>query len=143
MCRSKLHSIRDEYVKATTCNLNIFKPGSEVFIKHPNLPRPVAVRVVDLDIDREEVVGTMADISVGGVGVFLKEKGSLKEGDVVWVSFTLPKGKVETQASVRYVLPDGNVYRVGIQYELDLKREKVVSDYVMERQFEILKELRG
>jgi hypothetical protein len=90
-----------------------------------------------------ETTGSMADVSVGGVGVYLKDADDLKTGDVVRVRFRLPKGEVDTLGSVRYVLRRGDVFRIGVQYELDLKQEDVVSDYVMERQFQILKELRG
>jgi len=87
--------------------------------------------------------GTMADISVGGVGVYIEDPGDLKKEDTVSVRFSLPKGDVETQASVRYVLDRGKLFKVGLQYSLDVHTEDVVSDYVMERQFEILRELKG
>ena len=77
------------------------------------------------------------------MGVYVEDRDDLKEGDVVEVGFTLPKGRVETEASVRYVLPHQKIYRVGLQYQLDIPKEDIVSDYVMERQFEILRELKG
>ncbi len=98
---------------------------------------------VKLERNGWTVTGSMADVSVGGVGVYVEDPDDLKENDPVKVSFELPKGKVETLGVVRYVIERGGVFRVGIQYELDLKQEDVVSDYVMERQFEILRELRG
>ena len=180
VCRSRILEVRDEFVRASTCNIDIFGPGREIYIKHPNLPRPIAVEVRERDIEREEVLlevigfrdlpqerrkyvrvipkepigvriskggwsteGIMADISIGGVGVYVEDRDDLKEGDVVEVGFTLPKGRVETEASVRYVLPHQKIYRVGLQYQLDIPKEDIVSDYVMERQFEILRELKG
>ncbi len=104
----------------------------------PEDPVPVHVEKEDW-----KTVGSMADVSVGGVGVYLKDPDDLKAGDVVRVRFDLPKGTVDTLGVVRYVLERGEVYRIGVQYDLDLKQEDVVSDYVMDRQFEILRELKG
>ncbi len=104
----------------------------------PKDPIPVHVEKGDW-----KGIGSMADVSVGGVGVYLKEPNDLKTGDVIRVRFRLPKGEVETIGSVRYVLDRGNVFRIGVQYELDLRQEDIVSDYVMERQFEILRELKS
>ncbi len=180
VCKSKVIGIRDEFIRAATCNIDIFTPDREIYVKHPNLPKPIAVEVKDRDLEREEVLlevigfkdlpqerrkyvrvvpkepirvrivkgdwkteGTMADISVGGIGVYVEDRDDLKEGDVVEVSFTLPKGKIESEASVRYVLPHEKIYRIGLQYNLDIPKEEIVSDYVMERQFEILRELKG
>ncbi|MDQ7038859.1 MAG: PilZ domain-containing protein [Aquificota bacterium] len=98
---------------------------------------------VFLEKDGWKATGSMADVSVGGVGVYVNDPDDLKEGDAVRVRFRLPKGEVDTPGQVRYVIRRDGVFRVGIQYDLDLKQEDVVSDYVMERQFEILRELKG
>ncbi len=87
--------------------------------------------------------GIIADISVGGVGVYIKDIGPLSEGDTVDVEFRLPKGLVRVSSQVRHIEHQGDLYRLGLSYELDIKKEEIVSDYVMERQFEILKELKG
>ena len=101
---------------------------------------PVPVR---LEKESWKTTGSMADVSVGGVGVYTEDPDELKEGDIVRVRFKLPKGEVDTIGQVRYVIRRGDVFRIGIQYDLDLRQEDIVSDYVMERQFEILRELRG
>ncbi len=179
-CSSRILGVVDELVRTSICEVNIFDPGTEIYIKHPNLPKPIAAEVRERDLNKKEVLlevigfkdlpqerrkylrvlpqdtvkinlsrggwsteGTMADISVGGIGVYVEDRDDLKEGDVVEVSFTLPKGKIETEASVRYVLPHEKIYRIGLQYNLDIPKEEIVSDYVMERQFEILRELKG
>ncbi len=101
-----------------------------------------AVPVIVKGREREEVC-RMADISIGGVGVFLSSPEGFGVGDEVQVSFTLPGGKVEADGVVKHITPYGDGFKMGIAYSLDLKREEVVSDYVMERQFEILRELKG
>ena len=180
VCRSEILQLMEDSLRIRACNINVFNIGDEVYIKHQNLPKPIAVKVRDRDTQREELtlevigfadlpqdrrkfvrvvprepipielrrgewetVGTMADISVGGVGVYVKDRDELKEEDIVEVSFTLPKGEVKTVASVRYILPHENIYRIGLHYRLDIPTEEIVSDYVMERQFEILRELKG
>lgn len=180
VCRSKILEVGDTSFRAKICNLSIFRAGEEVYLKHPKLPRTVAVRIneldhveetgefevigfIDLPQDRrkyvrvqpeekiavrirkgeEELVGEMADISVGGIGVYVKDKKDFGPGDVVDISFELPGGKIETNGVIRHVTPHENLFRIGIEYRLDFKREEIVSDYVMERQFEILRELKG
>jgi len=59
------------------------------------------------------------------------------------VEFQLPKGGVETGGVIKHVSPHGRIYRTGIYFEPDLKSEEIISDYVMERQFEILREIKG
>lgn len=180
VCRSRILSVGKGSLRVKACNLNLLKLGNDLFIKHPSLPRPIAVKIKDVDVKREELelevlglrdfpkerrrylrvvpketmtvsvrkddwegLGTVADISVGGIGVYLKDKDDLTTEDEVIVKFQLPKGTIETEASVRYVIPYGDVYRVGLRYELDLKKEDIVSDWVMERQFEILREIKS
>ncbi len=180
VCKSRILAVEEEDVRAQICNLNIFRIGNEVYIKHQNLPRVVVVRIKDLNIPKEEVsleilgftdlpqdkrryvrvtpkdpipvrvrrdsleiIGNMADISPGGIGVYVRDPKGLKPGDIVKVRFTLPKGIIEVSAQIRHITPSGEVFRIGFQYELDIKTEEIVSDYVMERQFEILRELKG
>ena len=180
VCRSRLIDVGETTFRAKICNLPIFKVGEEVYLKHPRLPRTVAVKISELDHteetgefevigfvdlpqerrryvrvqpeDRipvkirkgdEEIIGEIADISVGGIGVYVKEKRNLNPGDVISVSFELPGGLIETNGVIRHITPHENLLRVGIEYRLDFKKEEIVSDYVMERQFEILRELKG
>ncbi len=180
VCRSKVLEVEDINLVLKQCELRAFSPGSEIYIKHVNLPKTVAVRVVDIN-NRDELMevqvlgftelpqerrryvrvvpkeriqvvlskgnwsasGFVADISLGGIGIFTKDIDSLKEGDFIKVKFNLPKGEVEADAQVRHVEEREGMYRLGMSYQLDIKKEEVVSDYIMERQFEILKELRG
>ena len=87
--------------------------------------------------------GSITDISVGGMGIFIRDIDSLKEGETVEVSFKLPKGEIETEATLRHIEEYEDAFKIGIHYELDFRKEEMVSDYVMERQFEILRELKG
>ena len=180
VCKSRLIEVGETSFRANICNLSIFSLDEEVYVKHPRLPRTVAVRIQEIDhtqdiaefevigfvdlpqerrkyvrvqpdenipvtIKKEklEITGQIADISVGGIGVYVKDYSGLGIGDVVALSFLLPSGKIETNGIIRHITPHENLFRVGIEYRLDFKMEEIVSDYVMERQFEILRELKG
>ncbi len=179
-CSSEILEVRENIVKVSTCAMDILAPKREVYLKHPNLPKPIETSVIERDLGKGEALlkvigfrnlpkerrkylrvlpdkpvkvnifkgnwqgeGSLADISVGGVGIYLGDPKDLKEGDSVLLKFSLPKGKIEARASVRYLLSKGKLFRVGLQYQLDIPTEEIVSDYVMERQFEILRELKG
>lgn len=179
ICRSRILDIEEGTLTVSLCDLKVFNIDDEVYIKHINLPRTVAVVIRDIDNRNEvmeveligfvdlpqerrdyvrvapkepikaviekgnlRIVGSITDISVGGVGVYTRDIDNIGGGDVVSVSFKLPKGEVKTEATVRHVEEYEDAYRIGISYELDLKKEDIVSDYVMERQFEILRELK-
>ncbi len=90
-----------------------------------------------------EIVGVVADMCVRGVGVYTNIPHNFYVGSKILVRFTLPKGTIETEGIVKYVSPHGRIYRTGIYFEPDLKSEEIISDYVMERQFEILREIKG
>ncbi|WP_457600241.1 PilZ domain-containing protein, partial [Hydrogenivirga sp.] len=180
ICRSRIIDIEEGTLAVSLCDLNVFNIDDEVYIKHINLPKTVAVIIRDIDKRNEvmeveiigfvdlpqerrgyvrvapkepiraviekggqKVSGSITDISVGGVGIYTKDVGTLREGDRVVVMFRLPKGEVETEATVRHIEEYEDALRVGLSYELDIRKEEVVSDYVMERQFEILRELKG
>ena len=180
VCKSRVLKVGDVNLLLRQCELKAFSLGSEAYIRHINLPKPVAVKVTDVN-NRDRVMdvqvlgfvelpqerrkyvrvvpaetidvllkkgdwrssGTVADISLGGIGIYIRDIDSLKEGDSVSVRFGLPKGDVEANAQIRHIEEGEGVYRLGISYQLDIKTEEVVSDYIMERQFEILKELKG
>ncbi len=133
-------------------NINVFDFQIEVeiigFIDPPQDKRqhvrvvPEEPLPVTISVNNWETTGTMADISVGGIGIFIKDKDALKKLDKVKVSFNLRKGNIEVEGSIRYVEPHEDMFRVGIKYNLNMIQEEIVNDYIMERQFEILKELK-
>ncbi len=98
---------------------------------------------VTMSAEGTEVVGVIADLCVRGVGVYTDVPHNFHVGKVLTVRFSLPKGEVEIKGVVRHVSPHGKIYRTGIYFEPDLRSEEIISDYVMERQFEILREIKG
>jgi len=96
---------------------------------------------VDIEKGKFIVKGLMADISVGGIGVFIKDKDDLKKGDRVKAYFDLPKEKIVAEGEVRYVTLLEDIFRIGVKLFLNIHQEEAVNDYIMERQLAILKEL--
>jgi len=87
-------------------------------------------------------VGLVADISVGGVGVYF-EKTSLKTGDKVRLRFTIKGKEMDILSVCRHTTPNLKGLKVGFEFkDLSTSEEEFLSRYVMERQLELLKELR-
>jgi len=110
----------------------------------PKDPIPIKIKKGDF-----ETIGTIADISVGGVGIHVRNIGNLKVNDKVEIRFNLPQGTINTSAQIRYIVLSKSMfkegieaYRIGLQYWLSFKEEEKVSDFVMKRQLEILAELK-
>ncbi|WP_187648194.1 PilZ domain-containing protein [Nitrosophilus labii] len=89
--------------------------------------------------------GYIKDISVGGVGILMKDFKDLKVGLTIELYFKLFTGEVNTQGIIRHISKIGNFVSVGVEFlsHSDIKREEVISGYVIHRQFEILKELKS
>jgi len=101
----------------------------------PSKPIPIYIR-------EKDTVGSILDISVGGVGVFLKKK-VIEPQEVVTLEFELEGGEIRTKGECRYVISYREGYRAGFRFvDLDPKYESIIGRYVMKRQMEILKELR-
>jgi hypothetical protein len=95
---------------------------------------------VSLETEDSEYKGIVVDISAGGLGVILENCEGMEPEQVVKVMFKLKGEPVETKGSVRYVLKEQK--KVGIEFEENVEVENRVLEYVLERQFAIIKELR-
>lgn len=103
----------------------------------PESPIPIYISLQGI-----ELVGEILDISLGGVGVFLKKK-ILKKGDIAELRFTLRGNEIKTRAECRYTTDFKDGVKAGFMFlGLDKKSEQVIGEYVMRRQLEILKELK-
>ena len=92
--------------------------------------------------DGEETMGLIVDISAKGIKFYTGRLGSIKEGDKVKLSFQLDNHSIESLGTIKHISDTGKGFMVGVELEPDLKTETVISDFVMSKQFEILKELR-
>ena len=104
----------------------------------PENPIPIYISFKD-----KEIVGEILDISLGGVGVFLKEN-TLSKGNVVELRFTIKENEIRVKAECRYTQEFKNGLRIGFMFlDLEKRYEQVIGEYVMQRQLEILKELKA
>ncbi|AAC07233.1 PilZ domain-containing protein [Aquifex aeolicus] len=101
----------------------------------PDKPIPVYIK-------EKDTVGSILDISVGGIGVFLKEK-VVEPEEVVTLEFELEGEEIKTKGECRYTIPYRAGYRAGFKFvDLSTRYENIIGRYVMKRQMEILKELK-
>ncbi len=100
---------------------------------------------VKLEKGNTTVTGKLADISIGGIGVYTADIKDLEEGNLIRVSFKLPAidFDVDLTGEIVYIIDMDGMYRIGIKYSPDVITEEKISDYVINRQFEILKELKS
>jgi len=81
------------------------------------------------------------DISEEGVGV-IGEKGFLKLGEPIKSEIILPKGALLLEGKVVSSEPMGDKNRFGIKFSIREREKKLLRDYVMARQKEILSKIR-
>lgn len=117
----------------------------EVFLEKRQHVRVVPETSIPIYISLEgrELVGEILDISLGGVGVYVKGSG-LKSGDIALLKFSLKENDIRVKAECRYVMDFREGVRAGFMFlDLDKRGEQVIGEYVMQRQLEILKELKA
>ena len=117
----------------------------EVFLEKRQHVRvvPESSIPIYISLKGKELIGEILDISLGGVGVFLKER-AISKGDVAELRFTLKGNEIRVKAECRYTMDFKEGIRAGFMFlELDKKSEQIIGEYVMQRQLEILKELKA
>ncbi len=90
----------------------------------------------------KETMGLIVDISAGGLKFYTGDLKDLKEKEKVELVFTIADHNIKTPGEIKHINKAGKGFMVGVQIFPDLKSENIISDFVMAKQFEILKELR-
>ncbi len=99
--------------------------------------------LITLQKDTETIEGFIDDISVGGIGIFTVMIDDLHVGDKLSISFILNNKDFDVKGEIKYITQLEDMYRIGIQFtDLSVKHEDIIGEFVMKRQFEILKKLR-
>ena len=104
------------------------------------------LRVID-DVVRDRAA-QMIDVSVIGIGLIVDAQTTLSEKAQLTVSFALPEhdSAMQFEGVVRNRRPQGDSVRYGMEFvgrESDRRftaQQKVISDYVMRRQRQMLRE---
>lgn len=93
--------------------------------------------------------GSLADISVSGLGVYtvaayIYTPGFLKKGAPVQIAFKLPseRGEIRLPGMVLNITKDKGSYRLGIGTTPDALSKNAISQFVAQRQSEILREVK-
>ena len=84
--------------------------------------------------------GLINDISIGGIGVYTNSIDMFNKNDEVEIEFKLEEEAISTKGVVRYVTKESK--RLGIEFIQDIEIENKIAKYVVNREFEIIKELR-
>ena len=94
----------------------------------------------------KNLIGKIADISIGGIGIYIKNIikniNSIDKNDRIKLRFELRGIGIEHTGTVKYIKKENGFYRIGIEFDHNEKVEEIISEYVVKRQFEIIKELR-
>ncbi len=117
----------------------------EVFLEKRQHVRVIPDKSIPIyvSVGGRELVGEILDISVGGVGIFLKNRG-VKKGDVAELRFSLKGKEIRAKGECRYTEEWREGIRAGFMFlNLGKREEQIIGEYVMERQREILKELKA
>lgn len=97
----------------------------------------INVEVADSDSTYQ---GTLVDVSLNGVGVFVKTK--LQKGQIVHLNIPLPEGKVSLPGKILNVsdAPD-NQHRLAIGFTRNAQEIAIIMRYIRDRRKEILDDI--
>ncbi len=87
--------------------------------------------------------GIIDDLSIGGVGVYIEDLKNVKVGDILEIKIPLPAYNLILRGEVIHITPKGPLYKVGLQFlDISQKDESILGEFITDKQFEILKEIR-
>ena len=115
----------------------------EAFIEKRQHVRVQPEKPIPVYILEKNIVGKMVDISVGGIGIFLQAK-VVEPDEIVILEFHIKDKDIKVKGECRYIVAYDHGYRAGFKFvDLSPQHESLIGQYVMERQFQILKELKA
>ncbi len=87
--------------------------------------------------------GIIDDISIGGVGLYVEDLKDMKIKDTIELKIPLGKYNLIQKGEIVHINKKGPLYKIGICFlGLSQKDENILGEFITERQFEILKEIR-
>ncbi len=96
-----------------------------------------------LKINNSFIEGIIDDISIGGVGLYVENISKIKKGNYIEIKIPIGNYTLIEKGEVIHIHQKGPIYKVGIQFiGLSQKDESILGEFITERQFEILKEIR-
>ncbi len=89
------------------------------------------------------IEGIIDDLSINGIGVYIEDKKDLSVGDNIELKIPLSKNNLILRGKIIHISPKGPLYKFGVQFEnLSQRDEGILGEYITDKQFEILKEIR-
>ncbi len=92
--------------------------------------------------DLQEVKGSIADVSYGGVAILAPQENVMKENAKGIATLYLPAGPIEMPGTLLRVDEQHAMKKYVIKLEMDSKSEKMISKFIFEEQIGILRELK-
>lgn len=99
---------------------------------------------VHIENGTQRIVGTLSDVSLNGVGVYISTTGyeyALRRSDTVHIAMQLPGGWVYAQGKVKGTGKSVDFCRLSINFSEETPDNLVVQRYIASRREEILVEL--
>ena len=97
-----------------------------------------------LKVNEHFIEGIIDDLSIGGAGIYIDDTYGLKEGNIVEVKIPLGERNLILDSEIIHISKKGHLYKIGVQFlNLFQKDENTLGEFITERQFEILKEIRN
>jgi len=97
--------------------------------------------VIEIESEDHKEQGTLADVSLSGVGVYVTRTG-LQRGQVVQLTLPLPEGKVTLPGKILNISqPPENQQRLSIGFTRNAQEIAVIMRYIKDRRTEILSEI--
>jgi hypothetical protein len=93
--------------------------------------------------DNQEVIGTVSEISCGGVAILAPQENDIKENAKGIVTLSLPAAKLNIPGTFLRVEEQSGLHKYIIKLETDSKSEKIISQFIFHEQIVILREMKN
>lgn len=98
---------------------------------------------ISLQTDSGTYICRIRDISISGLGIISMDNLPLTPDTTAKAVFTLSDTELSLDINIRYNIKDEHFYRIGVSFEMHNSFEDIISKYVTDRQFDILKSLKS
>jgi hypothetical protein len=99
---------------------------------------------VSIESQSQQIVGTLADISTIGLGVYvypLESEHPFKRAEEVQLIMRLPVSEITIQGKVRGLVRIGDYFRISVNFLPGQIENAAIAQYIISRRSEILEEL--
>jgi hypothetical protein len=97
-----------------------------------------------LQVDSDSYTCRIKDISIGGLGIISIDKLPVSTGTIAQATFSLNDTELTLNINIRYNIREEHFYRIGASFNnIESEHENLISKYVTDRQFDILKSLKS